>query len=61
MEKMVTPTMTGGNVRIDQRVLEMFVHQRYHWKSLSTNDQMKMARELLELRAFLSSFKDGAK
>ena len=54
-------TIRGIAELIDQHKLEAFVDQRYHWKSLSTNDQMKMARELLELRAFLSTFKDGAK
>jgi hypothetical protein len=59
MEKPVTQTTTSGNVPINQKRLEDFVHQRYHWKSLSTDEQLQMARELLELRAFLFRLKEG--
>jgi hypothetical protein len=50
-------TISGSAQLIDQRKLEAFVDQRYHWKSLSPTDQTKMARELYQLRAFLYSYR----
>jgi hypothetical protein len=36
--------------QVDDRLLELFVSQKYHWKSLSTEQQMAIAVELLRHR-----------
>ena len=35
---------------IDDRLLDQFVTQKYHWQSLSPKQQMAMAMELVYLR-----------
>jgi len=35
---------------IDDRMLDMFVSQKYHWKSLSPTKQRSMAAELMKHR-----------
>lgn len=35
---------------IDDRLLDQFVSQRYHWNSLSSKQQLAMAMELVYLR-----------
>jgi hypothetical protein len=52
-----TPITMAESAKVEQRRLEIFASQQYHWKSLSHTDQMKMARELLQFRAFLRSLK----
>lgn len=37
---------------IDQRLLELFVSKKYHWKSLNPDQQQSMAVELLKHRVF---------
>tara|TARA_S200002703_G_C3658882_1_gene202333 strand:- start:15 stop:239 length:225 start_codon:yes stop_codon:yes gene_type:complete len=36
--------------QVNDRLLELFVSQKYHWKSLSTGQQMAIAVELLRHR-----------
>ena len=36
--------------RVDDRTLELFVSQKYHWNSLSSNKQRAMASELMRHR-----------
>lgn len=36
--------------KVDDRMLEMFVSQKYHWKSLSPVKQRSMAAELMKHR-----------
>jgi hypothetical protein len=36
--------------QVDDRTLELFVSQKYHWNSLSTNKQRAMASELMRHR-----------
>lgn len=40
--------------RIDDRTLELFVTQKYHWNSLSKDQQLAIATELLKARYLLS-------
>ena len=36
--------------QVDDRTLELFVSQKYHWNSLSPNKQRAMASELMRHR-----------
>lgn len=60
MAKTDTRITTGGNAeKIDQHVLETFVSGKFHWQGLSPEDQKKMARELLDARAFFMDLKNA--
>ena len=43
-------TMPKDRRPIDNKTLHTFVTQKYHWKSLSHEQQMSMAVELMKLR-----------
>ena len=47
--------MSNETAKVSQDMLEKFVSGKYHWKALTPNKQMAMARELLQLRAFFVS------
>lgn len=38
---------------IEDRMLEMFVSKKYHWKSLSPDEQQSMAVELMKSRMII--------
>jgi hypothetical protein len=40
-------------VPLDDRMLELFVSKKYHWKSLSPDEQQSMAVELMKSRAVI--------
>ena len=39
---------------IDDRMLELFVSKKYHWNSLSPEEQQSMAVELMKSRLIIS-------
>lgn len=40
-------------VPVEDRILEMFVSKKYHWKSLSPDEQQSMAVELMKSRMII--------
>lgn len=38
---------------LEDRILEMFVSKKYHWKSLSPDEQQSMAVELMKSRMII--------
>ena len=40
--------------RIDDRTLELFVTQKYHWNSLNKDQQLAIATELMKARYLLN-------